>query len=279
MRTRKIEIKISLRLAVDVPTPKEFIMEVTLYDDWIDNPKSELELILEQFPFKEGSPQPKLEDLPQYKHLAKFSIEEAASEVLGLVIKRYMLLRRTLSDEHKLRLDKILANQCSQPSSKPELNKNLQPFLSKEKIAAFHHINDAYSSIPLALASATGVKILLAGLYALYSGEHRYFKNKTKSRSEIAAEGGIARTRQYLATKQKACDLLNALTPQEGWNQELDAFKAIIEQVEKYLIDNKIKYPALSNIQRTLRTWIKDDPLVSACVMVRNQPPTDKETK
>lgn len=277
MRARNIEIKISLQLAVDFPAPKELIIEVTLYDDWIDDPKSELELILEQFPFKEGSPQPKLEDLPQYKHLAKLSIEEAASEVLGLVIKRYMLLRRTLSDENKLRLDKILAKNCSPLSSKSELNKELQPFLSKEKIAAFHHINDAYSSISLACASAIGVKILLASLYVLYSGEHRYFKNKTKPRSEIAKEGGIARTAHYLAAKHKACELLNKLTPQEGWIHELDAFKAILPKIRSYLLDNNIKYPAQSNIRRTLRTWIKEDPLVSTAVRLRSNTSVDKD--
>lgn len=280
MRTRNIEIKISVRLTVGFVTPKDFFIETTIYDDWIDTPKSKLELILEQSPYNESPPKPNTEDLPQYKYLASLNIEDAANETLGLVIKRYMLFRRTLSDENKSKLDEIFTDHQNQLSSgKVELNKKLKSFLSKEKIAAFHHINDAYSSIFLAFTSGIGVKVLLAGLYVLYSGDQRFFKEQIKARSEIASEGGIARKALYLAVKQKSCELLNELTPQEGWPHELNAFKAILPKTKDYLKDNDIKRPASSSIERTLRRWIKEDPLVSAAVRIRNQPSTDKGIK
>lgn len=270
----------SVRLTVGLVTPKVFFIETTIYDDWIDNPRSKLELILEQSPYKDSSPQPNIEDLPQYKYLASLNIEDAANETLGLVIKRYMLFRRTLSDESKSKLDEIFTDHQNQLSGgKVELNKKLKPFLSKEKIAAFHHINDAYSSIFLAFTSGIGVKVLLAGLYVLYFGDQRFFKEKIKARSEIASEGGIARKDLYLSVKQKSCELLNELTPQEGWPHELDAFKAILPKTKDYLKDNDIKRPASSSIERTLRRWIKEDPLVSAAVRIRNQPSTDKATE
>lgn len=115
--------------------------------------------------------------------------------------------------------------------------------------------------------------MLCTSLHELYSGSQRFFKEQIKTRTEVAKEGGQARKDRYSPTKQKACELLNTLTPREGWTTEIDAFKAILPEVEKHMIENNIKYPALASIKRTLRNWIKKDPIVSAAIRIA-QPST-----
>ncbi|UVL61059.1 hypothetical protein LOY54_24125 [Pseudomonas sp. B21-032] len=250
---------------------------------WNATPKSKLELIIEQSTSKEKPFLVNIEDYPEYKHLISLDIEDAAKEVLDIVSKRYMMLRRTLSQENNINLDKILIEFLeTRPrtnNDKKKLKNKLTAFLGKEKIAAFQHIKDAYSSIPLAIANHqtlganTAIKILCSGLYVLYLGDQRFFNEKIKTRSEVAAEGGLARKEHYLATKQKSCDLLNTLAPQEGWTQELDAYKAILPEIKKYIAENKIRRPAPTSIEKTLRRWIKNDPIVSAAVRIAQSPP------
>lgn len=190
-----------------------------------------------------------------------------------------MMLRRTISNENKTNLDKILGERTNTYShNSKELKNKLKPILTKEKSAAFQHIKNAYSSIFIAInyhqehGADIGIKVLFCGLHMLYSGDQRYFKEATKIRSEVATEGGLARKEHYLATKQKIFDLINTLAPHEGWTQELDAYKAILPEIKKYIVENNVRRPALSSIEKTLRRWIKNDPIVSAAVRIAQSP-------
>jgi len=109
-------------------------------------------------------------------------------------------------------------------------------------------------------------------LYVLYLGDQRFFKEEIKTRAEVAAEGGISRNEHYLPTKQKTCELLNTLAPQEGWTQEVDAYRAILPEIKKYIAENNVRRPALASIEKTLRRWIKNDPIVSAAVRIAHSP-------
>ncbi|WP_443690498.1 hypothetical protein [Pseudomonas sp.] len=245
------------------------------FDSWTASPKSKLELILDEMPPTEEFTLPSVKDTPTYRYLISIDIEDAANQVLDIVIKRYMMLRRNISNKNKIELDKILEERREPyPNSKAELNDKLKLIFGKEKSAVFHHIKNSYSSIFNAIAlhltfsTDAGVRILYRGLYELYTGDQRFFKEKIKTQSEIAKEGGIARQNRHLATKQKACELLNALTPTNGWVKDLDAYKAILPEIEEYMKKNDIRNPTKHNIKKTLRDWIKRDPLVSAAVRI-----------
>lgn len=283
MQIQRKKIKITTRTTNNLEALNHTAINISLdFDNLVATPKSQLEFIIEQSTFTEKPYLPNLEDYPEYKHLIQLGIENAANEVLELVFKRYMLLRRTLSHENKINLDKILKEYIEtrphHKEDKEELKNKLTKFLGKEKIAAFQHIKNAYSSISIAIANHqilganTAIKILFGGLHTLYLGDQRFFNEKTKTRSEVAAEGGLARNTHYLAIKQKACDLLNTLAPQEGWSQELDAYKAILPEIKKHITKNNIRRPALTSIEKTLRRWIKNDPIVSAAVRIAQSP-------
>lgn len=289
MQIQRNKIKITTRTTNNLEALNHTTINISLdFDNWVATPKSQLELIIEQSTSTEKPFLPSLEDYPEYKHLIRLDIENAANEVLELVIKRYMLLRRTLSHENKINLDKILKEYIEtrphRKEDKEELKNKLTKFLGKEKIAAFQHIKNAYSSISLAIANYqilganTAIKILFGGLHTLYLGDQRFFNEKIKTRSEVAAEGGLARNEHYMAIKQKACELLNTLAPQEGWSQELDAYKAILPEIKKHITKNNIRRPALTSIEKTLRRWIKNDPIVSAAVRIAQFPARNSST-
>lgn len=249
--------------------------------DWVATPKSQLELIIEQSPPpKCFLPNPNLEDCPVYKHLILLDIEDAENEVIDLITKRYMMFCRTLPDENKTKLYPALKKSLeTQQYNKKEFTSELKTFLDDNKIAAFIHIRNAYSSIKMGnfLYKKSGgnwrVNMYCGGLEELYSGDQRYFKEKIKTRPEVAKEGGLARKYNYLNTKQEACKLLDELRPPEDWTSEIAAYKAILSKIKKYMKDNDIKYPAQSTIEKTLRRWIKNDPIVSAAVRIA-QPST-----
>ncbi len=247
-------------------------------------PKSQLALITEQITPKKRSVIHRLDDYPEYKYLIPLGMEEALNEVLDIVFNRYMMLRRSLSIVKKTLLDEIFTASLQldpypHPHAKTKLNDKLKLIFGKEQIAAFHHIRNASSSISHAISeyqkfgADAGIKLLCAGLYELYLGDQRFFNEDVKTRSEVAKAGGIARQHRHLPTKQKACELLNTLTPIDGWRQELDACKAILPEIEKYMEENNIRNPTKGNIKVTLREWIKSDPIVSAAVRIA-QPPT-----
>lgn len=281
MHAQRKNIRVFTQLTDDAETINHITVEIPLdLDNWTATPKSQLELIIEQSipPKKSFLPNPEVS--PEYKHLILLDTEDAANEVLDIVTKRYMMFRRTLSNENKIKLDQILKKSLeSQQYNKKEITIKLKNFLDDNKIAAFIHIRNAYSSIKMAIfldkefGGNFGVKMLCTSLHELYSGSQRFFKEQIKTRSEVAKEGGLARKDRYSPTKQKACELLNTLTPREGWTTEIDAFKAILPEVEKYMMENNIKYPALASIKRTLRYWIKKDPIISAAIRIA-QPST-----
>lgn len=280
MQIQRNKLRVITHTSNDPKIKKPFSIEISLdFDNWTTTQKTKLELIIEQSPSKEKPFLPNLADYPEYKHLAALNIENAANEVLEILIKRYMMLRRTISNENKINLDKILGERTNTYShNNKELKNKLKPILTKEKSAAFQHIKNAYSSIFIAIAyyqahgADIGIKILFCGMHMLYSGDQRYFKEAIKTRSEVATEGGLARKEHYLATKQKICDLINTLAPHEGWTQELDVYKAILPEIKKYIVENNVRRPALSNIEKTLRRWIKNDPIVSAAVRIAKPP-------
>lgn len=261
--TEKIDKKITLCLSID----------------WVATPKSQLELIIEQ------SPPPKcflpnVEDCPVYKHLILLDIEDAENEVINLITKRYTMFCRTLPNESKTKLDQTLKKSLeSQQYNKKEFTSKLKTFIDDDKIAAFIHIRNSYSSIKMGnflykkLGGKWRVNMLCGGLEQLYSGDQRYFKETIKTRPEVAKEGGLARKDNYLNTKQEACKLLDELRPPEDWTSEIAAYKAILPNLKKYMENNDIKYPALISIEKTLRRWIKNDPIVSAAVRIA-KPPT-----
>ncbi|MGY2236101.1 hypothetical protein ACW9ID_13855 [Pseudomonas gingeri] len=255
---------------------KKFELKLSLHlpPDWSTTPKSELEIVIEQSTFKEKAFLLKLEEHPIYGYLIPLDIEDAGNEVLNIITKRYMMLRKTLPGENKAMLDHILKKQLeSQQHKEIELDKKLKTILNKEKIAAYYHIKNAYSSIGMAILLSQkpgnlGIKMLCAGLQELYSGDQRFFKEQIQSRAEIAKKGGIARKDRYLETKREACRQLDELTPLKGWIKELDAYKAILPKIKKYMKDNNTRYPAQNTIENTLRRWIKNDPIVSAAVRI-----------
>lgn len=281
MHAQRKNIRVFTQLTDDAETINHITVEIPLdLDNWTATSKSQLELIIEQSISPQKSFLPNPEVSPEYKHLILLDIEDAANEVLDIVTKRYMMFRRTFSNENKIKLDQILKKSLeSQQYNKKEITIKLKSFLDDNKIAAFIHIRNAYSSIKMAIfldkkfGGNFGVKMLYTSLHELYSGNQRFFKEQIKTRTEVAKEGGQARKDRYSPTKQKACELLNTLTPREGWTTEIDAFKAILPEVEKYMIENNIKYPALASIKRTLRDWIKKDPIVSAAIRIA-QPST-----
>ena len=281
MQIQRNKLRVITHTSNDPKIKKPLSIEISLdFDNWTTTQKTKLELIIEQSPSKEKPFLPNLADYPEYKHLAALNIENAANEVLEILIKRYMMLRRTISNENKINLDKILGERTNTHShNNKELKNKLKPILTKEKSAVFQHIKNAYSSIFIAIdyyqtrGADIGIKMLSCGLHMLYSGDQRYFKETIKTRSEVATEGGLARKEHYLATKQKICDLINTLAPHEGWTQELDAYKAILPEIKKYMVENNVRRPALSSIEKTLRRWIKNDPIVSAAVRIA-KPPT-----
>lgn len=252
----------------------ELVLSLCLPLDWSATPKSELEMMIEQSTSNEKIFSPTLEDHSVYRHLISLDIEDAGNKVLNIITKRYMMLRKTLSNENKIILDGTLKNLLeSQQHKEAELDKKLKSILNKEKIAAFHHIKNAYSSIGMAILLSQkpgdlGIKMLCAGLQELYSGDQRFFKDQIKTRTEIAKEGGMARKDRYLDTKREACKQLDKLTPPQGWIKELDAYKAILPEIKKHMKDNDTRYPAQNTIENTLRRWIKDDPIVSAAVRI-----------
>ncbi|OJT31811.1 hypothetical protein BOP96_05720 [Pseudomonas sp. FSL W5-0203] len=286
MQIQRNKLRITSQKTNDPEKINHITIEISLdFDNWTATPKSKLELIIEKSPPKEKPILPNIADYPEYKHLATFNIESAANEVLGIVIKRYMMLRRTLSNENKIKLDHIFKeNKEPHPYNNKELKNKLTKFLIKEKSAAFQHIKHAYSSIFIAIAhhqtfnSDIGIELLVGSLHLLYLGDQRFFNEKIKTRSEVAAEGGLSRNEHYLPTKQKSCELLTKLAPQDGWNQELDAYKAILPEIKKYLGENNIRRPALISIEKTLRRWIKNDPIVSAAVRIAQFPARNSST-
>lgn len=275
MQIQRNKIKIATQTTNSLDIPNHITIDISLdFDNWTATPKSQLELIIEQSPPKEKPFLPNRKDYPEYEYLALLNIESAANEVLNIVIKRYMMLRRTVSNENKINLDKAFIENTQLHN-----NKELKLILGKEKSAAFQHIKNSYSAIFLAIANHqtsseidTSTTILLGSLYVLYLGDQRFFKEKIKTRAEVATEGGVSRNQYYLPTKQKACELLNTLAPQEGWTQELDAYKAILPEIKKYIAENNVRRPALASIEKTLRRWIKNDPIVSAAVRIAQSP-------
>lgn len=275
MQIQRNKIKISTQTTNNLDIPNHNTIDISLdFDNWTATPKSQLELIIEQSPPKEKPFLPNFKDYPEYKYLALLNIESAANEVLNIVIKRYMMLRRLVSNENKFNLDKAFIE-----NTQPHNNKELRLILGKEKSAAFQHIKNAYSGIFLAIENHqtssetdTSTTILLGSLYVLYLGDQRFFKEEIKTRAEVAAEGGISRNEHYLPTKQKTCELLNTLAPQEGWIQEIDAYRAVLPEIKKYIAENNVRRPALASIEKTLRRWIKNDPIVSAAVRIAQSP-------
>lgn len=276
MHAQRKKIRVFTQLTDDAETINHITVEIPLdLDNWAATPKSKLELIIEQSipPKKSFLPNPEVS--PEYKHLILLDIEDAANEVLDIVTKRYMMFRRTLSNENKIKLDQILKKFLESKQYKnTELTNELKSILNDDQASAFKHIKNTYSSIKMTIfldkefGGNLGVKMLCACLHELYSGDQRFFKEQIKTRSEVAKEGGLARKDRYSPTKQKACELLNTLTPREGWAKEIDAFNSILPEVEKYMMENNIKYPALASIKKTLRDWIKKDPIVSAAVRI-----------
>lgn len=269
------------------PTIKKIDLEFPLdFDNWKEPPKSKFQILFEH---STSDSRPSLSELEN--HSFPDDIEEAANEIISLIITRYTRFRRTLSSDNKIKTDEnLIAYILAFTSKEKEPSDETKTFLKKEKRAAFQHIKNAVPGVIIAVkqyqsfalthnqdkAQSMGKSILLAALVELYSGDQRFFKEKIKTRSEVATEGGIARRELYLAAKEKACNLLNELTPQEGWTQEVDAVKAMLPVFEKHLRDNKIKYPVLSNIKKLLRDWIMKDPLVSAAVRINKQPLTNR---
>jgi hypothetical protein len=255
---------------------KQFELELSLHLplDWSSTPKSELEIIAEQSSPKEKAVLLKIEEHPIYRYLIPLDIDDAGNKVLNITTKRYMMLRKTLLDENKAILDQILKKQLeSQQHKETELDNKLKTILNKEKIAAYHHIKNSYSSIGMAVFLSQkpgnlGIKMLCAGLLELYSGDQRFFKEQIQTRAEIAKKGGIARKDRYLETKREACRQLDELTPPKGWTTELDAYKAILPKIKKHMKDNDTRYPAQNTIENTLRRWIKNDSIVSAAVRI-----------
>jgi hypothetical protein len=252
----------------------ELVLSLCLPLEWSATPKSELEIIIEQSISEEKIFLPSLEDHSVYRHLFPLDIEDAVDKVHTIITKRYMMLRKTLPNEKRITLDHILKSLLeSQQPKETEQVKKLKSILNKEKIAAFHHIKNAYSSIGMAIFLSRkpgnlGVRMLCAGLQELYSGDQRFFKEQIKTRAEIAKKGGMARKDRYLETKLEACKQLDKLTPREGWIKELDAYKAILPAIKKHMKANDTRYPAQNTIENTLRRWIKDDPIVSAAVRI-----------
>lgn len=182
------------------------------------------------------------------------------------------MLRNNVPEEKKSILDhtlKIIIENNHENVA--ETREKLKTILNKEKQAAFKHIKSAYSSLGAAImlsqtSKSLGIKVLCAGLNELYTGDQRFFKENTDTRSQVARQGGYARRERYLETKKEACRLLANLTPLEGWARELDAFKAILPGIQNFMENNNTRYPAQTSIKRTLRHWIKHDPMISAAI-------------
>lgn len=283
MHTQLKKIAVSIRPTEAHPAIKEIALEVPIdFDNWKSPPKSRFQILFEHSISDSHSPLPDLEN-----YSFPNDIEKTANEIISIIITRYTRFRRTLSNDNKIKSDEnfiayilVLLREEKEPSDETKT------FLKKEKRAALQHIKNAVSGAIIAVkqyqiialthdhdkAQSMGVRILVASLRELYSGDQRFFKEKIKTPSEVAATGGSAKTNLYLPAKQKACELLNELTPQEGWTNELDAINVIYKKVETYLLVNKIKYPANSSLKTTLTRWLKEDPLVSAAVRLHNQP-------
>jgi hypothetical protein len=275
----------SIDETTDVTKPIQPTLTLDLSVNWTIAEKPQLEIIIEQSKTEAKKGYTKLEDRATYRYLSSLNALEAANEVLEIVSKRYFLLCRTLSDDNKLNLNKIFVEPepiFPHPNHKKELSTKLKSILSKEKVAAFRHIKNTLLVIGSSLgyreglARNIGVQMLCVSISELYSGDQRFFKEEIKTRSQVAKEGGIARQDRHSKVKRKACELLNTLTPQDGWTSDLDAFKAILPGVQNYMKENNTRDPAQHNINITLRRWIKKDPLVSAAVRIA-QPTAYKE--
>ncbi len=236
-------------------------------------PKSKLEQIIEQttkakkrFPV---NPEHSLE----YEYLSALGLHNAVEETLKLTTKRYTQLRNGLCEENRVKLDLILVQIfSSEQHTHRRFSEELKSLLIKERFAVFNHIQNAYLSIVTALSfdqtpnTNISIKLLCAGLHELHSGDQRFYEDFKKSRSAVAKEGGLARAENYLETKLEACRLLLETAPPDGWTSELEAYKAILPNIKKYMQSNKIRYPAQTAIDKKLRHWIKEDAIVSAAV-------------
>ena len=282
MRTQKNEIKLTIRLLDARSTTKEIVLTIPLdFEKLAKTSKSQLQTSIETATDKNDALKLKLaEDFSR-------NIEKNANEIIKIIARRYALLRRNLSTEAKIKLDKLFIEYILSIQRENEIYSNEdKSFLSKEKSSAFQHIKNSLSGVIIAIkfhqnpslkydqevALSLGPKILLASLNELYSGDQRFFREHIKTRSEIATEGGIARTNHYLPLKQKTCELIKAATPPEGWTKELDAYKAVLPMIVSYIKNNNIKRPTIFGIDRLIRRWIKEDPIVSAVIRIANQP-------
>lgn len=272
MTMKNDEIKITVELNPDTDTSIEIIIKANTLNG-INGQKSNLEIIATETEAKKTLPPSKIENSDVYKYLITLNIIDAANQVLELISKRSAMLSRNLSDTNKLIFYGLLVESIDlHPNDYEKFKEKLKVLFSKERNAAFQHIINAFLSVPMAInkhytwGGDIGTKILCSGVNELYLGDQRFYKYTTKTRSEISKEGGIARNAHYLTPKQKACELVRTLKPQEGWSNDLEAFKTILPKFRSYLVENNIKRPMISNIEKTLRRWIKNDELFSAAV-------------
>ncbi|MFA0945872.1 MULTISPECIES: hypothetical protein [Pseudomonas syringae group] len=240
-------------------------------------PKSKLEQIIEHTTKAKKKPPPvNPEHSLEYEYLLALGPNNAVEETLKLTTKRYMQLRSSLSDRDRIKLDLILIQiLSSEQHTLQVLSDELKSLLNKEKFAVFNHIQNAYLSIVAALlfdqtpVINSKIKFLCVGLHELYSGDQRFYKDFKKSRPAIAKEGGLARAENYLETKSEARRLLLDTAPPGGWTSELEAHKAILPHIKEYIKSKNIRYPAQTAIDKKLRHWIKEDPIVSAAVNIQ----------
>ncbi|RYZ83726.1 MAG: hypothetical protein EOP06_19400, partial [Proteobacteria bacterium] len=182
-----------------------------LATEWPAIRRFELEGIIEQTTAAKKSFPINTEESLEYKYLVPRGFHNALVEAHNLIIKRHILIRRTLSEKHQTILDHALSNPPGpEQKNNSTQTEELKSFLNKDKLSAFIRIQNAYSSIALAVALDqtpglnNGIKLLCAGLHELYSGDQRFFNDRVKTSKEVAKAGGIAKKTKFAESKKKA---------------------------------------------------------------------------
>ncbi|WP_081001281.1 hypothetical protein [Pseudomonas chlororaphis] len=88
-------------------------------------------------------------------------------------------------------------------------------------------------------------------------------RTETKKRSKQNSENGQGRNKSTLLLRKEAARLLMEKRPEAGWPTKVKAVTDLEEPLTEFIEKNKILSPRISNIERWLTAWLREDELVN----------------
>ncbi len=143
----------------------------------------------------------------------------------------------------------------------------------KEVKTVLKHVQYASLYIELARAADAGMKHVRAWAFinhaSLMVGEILEQSVAIQSRAEVEkrshqnSQNGQGRNKSTLLVKEEAARLLENLRPEAGWLSKRKVVTELEKPLEKFIEQNSILTPRISNIERWLTEWLRGDELVN----------------